>query len=76
MTLLSKLECSRTRISKERDTTFVDTTLNVKRDYKFNYLRKDNFNLMPFSNVGQSYNTLIYSFNDLGLMPSFGAVGH
>lgn len=60
-------------ISKERDTTFVDTTLNVKRDYKFNYLRKDNFNLMPFSNVGQSYNTLIYSFNDLDLMPSFGA---
>src|SRR5690606_13320494 len=60
-------------VSQARDTTIVDTTLNVKRDYKFNYLRKDNFNLMPFSNVGQSYNTLIYSFNDLGLMPSFGA---
>ncbi|TYA53322.1 putative porin [Formosa maritima] len=60
-------------ISHKSDTTYVDTTLTVKKEYKFNYLRKDNFNLMPFSNVGQSYNTLIYMFNDNNLMPSFGA---
>jgi hypothetical protein len=60
-------------ISHKQDTTYVDTSLTVKREYKFNYLRKDNFNLMQFSNVGQTYNTLIYSFDQTVLMPSFGA---
>jgi len=60
-------------VSHKSDTTYVDTTLTVRKEYKFNYLRKDNFNLMPFSNVGQSYNTLVYNFNDNNLMPSFGA---
>ncbi|MCX7547813.1 putative porin, partial [Xanthomarina sp. F1114] len=60
-------------ISHTRDTTIVDTSLTVKKEYKFNYLRKDNFNLMAFSNVGQSYNTLIYNFDDNKLMPLFGA---
>ena len=39
-------------ISSENDTTYVDTTLSIKKDYKFNYLRKDDFGLMPFSNMG------------------------
>ncbi|MEO8934033.1 MAG: putative porin [Xanthomarina sp.] len=56
-----------------RDSTIVDTSLTIKKEYKFNYLRKDNFNLMSFSNVGQSYNTLIYSFDHNKLMPLFGA---
>ncbi|WP_338733023.1 putative porin [Mangrovimonas cancribranchiae] len=60
-------------ISKERDTTIVDTTLTILKEYKFNYLRKDNYGLLPFSNVGQSYNTLVYHFNDTNLMPLFGA---
>jgi len=30
-------------ISAKRDTTFLDTSLTIQRDYKFNYLRKDNF---------------------------------
>src|SRR5690554_1231337 len=42
-------------ISHARDTTIVDTSLTIKKEYKFNYLRKDNFNLMAFSNVGQPY---------------------
>src|SRR5690554_3213514 len=42
-------------ISHTRDTTIVDTSLTIKKEYKFNYLRKDNFNLMAFSNVGQPY---------------------
>ena len=60
-------------ISHENDTTYVDTTLTIQKDYKFNYLRRDNFGLIPFSNLGQSYNSLTYDFNDPELMPSFGA---
>ncbi len=60
-------------ISHANDTTYVDTTLTIQKDYKFNYLRKDNFGLMPFSNMGQTYNSLTYNFENTGLMPSFGA---
>lgn len=60
-------------VSHLRDTTYVDTTLTIQKEYKFNYLRKDNFELMPFSNLGQSYNTLSYDFENTSLMPSFGA---
>ena len=60
-------------ISHKRDTVHVDTTLTINKEYKFNYLRKDNFELLPFSNVGQTYNKLAYSFNSDKLMPLFGA---
>ena len=60
-------------ISKEHDTTFVDTTLTIDKEYKFNYLRRDNFNVLPFSNIGQTYNTLSYNFKNASLMPIFGA---
>ena len=60
-------------ISRENDTTYVDTTLTIYKDYKFNYLRKDDFGLIPFSNLGQTYNTLTYNFENSKLMPSFGA---
>lgn len=60
-------------ISRENDTTFVDTTLTIYKDYKFNYLRKDDFDILPFSNIGQTYNTLSYDFSSNNLMPSFGA---
>lgn len=60
-------------ISHENDTTFVDTTLTIQKEYKFNYLRKDNFGLMPFSNLGQTYNSLTYNFENTSLMPGFGA---
>ncbi|AUP78614.1 putative porin [Flavivirga eckloniae] len=60
-------------ISRENDTTFVDTTLTIQKEYKFNYLRRDNFGLMPFSNLGQTYNSLTYNFRNTGLMPIFGA---
>lgn len=60
-------------ISHKNDTTHVDTTLTIQKDYKFNYLRKDNFGLMPFSNLGQTYNSLTYNFENTSLMPSFGA---
>jgi len=55
------------------DSTYVDTTLTIQKDYKFNYLRKDNFELVPFANVGQTYNKLAYNFNDRNLIPELGA---
>jgi len=60
-------------ISVKGDTTFVDTTLNIKKDYKFNYLRKDNFGLLMFNNIGQSYTELTKSFKKLNTLPDFGA---
>ncbi|MFL1013624.1 putative porin [Flavisericum labens] len=60
-------------ISSENDTTYVDTTLTIQKDYKFNYLRKDNFGLIPFANLGQTYNSLTLDFQNTNLMPLFGA---
>ncbi len=60
-------------ISHKNDTTFVDTTLTILKEYKYNYLRKDNFNLLQFSNIGQSYNTLSKDFRSTRILPSFGA---
>lgn len=59
-------------ISLERDTTYIDTTLTIKKLYSYNYLRKDNFGLMPFSNEGQTYNTLQYGLTDFSPYPEFG----
>ena len=63
-------------ISAQRDTTFVDTSYTLKREYSFNYLRKDNFELQEFANVGQTYNTLAYNFNKTNLLPLFAAQSH
>ena len=60
-------------ISISNDTTYVDTTLTIRKDYAYNYLRKDDFELLPFANVGRPYNQLGYSFNDLKALPRFGA---
>lgn len=60
-------------ISHQNDTTFVDTTLTIHKEYKFNYLRKDNFGLIPFSNLGQTYNSLTTNFENTRIMPGFGA---
>ena len=60
-------------ISHENDTTYVDTTLTIYKDYKYNYLRKDDFDILPFSNLGQTYNSLSYDLSSNYLMPRFGA---
>ncbi|MDT0643631.1 putative porin [Zunongwangia sp. F363] len=60
-------------ISYENDTTFVDTSLTIQKDYKFNYLRKDNFELLPFNNTGQPYTHLSYEVEFDETMPDFGA---
>lgn len=61
-------------ISVRNDTTHVDTSLTIYKDYRFNYLREDNFGLLPFSNVGRTYNRLAYDFiGDQQILPQFGA---
>lgn len=60
-------------ISFKNDTTYVDTTLTIFKEYKYNYLRKDNFNLISFSNIGQTYNTLSEDFASTAIMPKFAA---
>lgn len=60
-------------VSHQKDTTHVDTTLTIQKEYKFNYLRRDNFELLPFSNVGQTYNSLSYNYHNNSTMPLFGA---
>ena len=60
-------------ISIKNDTTIVDTTLTIAKDYKFNYIRKDNFELLPFANQGQTFNKLGYNFNNNSLFPTIGA---
>lgn len=62
-------------ISQRRDTTFVDTTLTMGKDYKYNYLRRDDFELMPFQNIGRPYNSLGKNFDLEILMPRMGARG-
>lgn len=51
-------------ISIDNDTTFVDTTLTIQKEYKFNYLKKDYFELLPFSNTGQVFNSLGHDFTE------------
>ena len=59
-------------ITIERDTTYIDTSLIIKKEYSHNYLRKDTFGLLPFANEGQTYNTLQYSLTDFSPYPEFG----
>ncbi|VXB94125.1 conserved hypothetical protein [Flavobacterium sp. 9AF] len=59
----------------QKDTTYVDTTLSIKKEYKFNLLRKDIFGLLPFANEGHTYNTLQYSLVNKQVMPNMGFTG-
>ena len=56
----------------ERDTVIVDTSLTIQSEYKYNYLRKDLFGLMPFPNEGQSYTRLKYALKKHNILPSSG----
>ncbi|MFV8323251.1 putative porin [Flavobacterium sp. LS2R12] len=59
-------------ITIENDTTYIDTSLTIQKEYSHNYLRKDIFGLLPFSNDGQTDNTLQYSLTDFSPYPEFG----
>ena len=59
------------------DSTVVDTSLTLKKYYKFNYLRKDNLEKLKFSNFGQSYNSLTYGYEKSSLpFSSFSSKQH
>lgn len=60
-------------ISYARDSTYLDTTLSIQKEYKYNYLRRDDFELMPFSNVGQPYNHLGLNLDRNTLYPTIGS---
>lgn len=62
-------------ISIANDTTYLDTTLTIRKEYIFNYLRKDNFGLLPFANEGQTYQTLDFGINEFSSFPQIGFQG-
>lgn len=62
-------------ISIQRDTIILDTTLSIKKEYDYNYLRRDIFGLMPFPNEGQTYSTLNFGLNKFNSFPEFGFKG-
>jgi hypothetical protein len=59
-------------ISLDKDTTYIDTTQSIRKEHSFNYLRKDNFGLLSFTNEGQTYNTLQYGLKGFSPYPGFG----
>src|SRR5690606_6882619 len=61
-------------ISYTRDTTYLDTTLAIQKEYRYNYLRVDDFELMPFANMGQQYNELGKDFSSTTYFPEIGAL--
>jgi len=62
-------------VTLQKDTTYVDTSLNIQKEYRVNYLRKDNFGLLPFSNEGQPYNKLDFGLTQFNPFPNFGFTG-
>ncbi len=55
----------------DNDTILLDTSLNINKYYQFNYLKKDNFELLKFNNIGQVYNKLSYKSKN-NLLPKIG----
>ncbi len=62
-------------ISVQHDTIILDTTLSIKKEYDYNYLRKDIFGLLPFPNEGQTYTTLNFGLTKFNSFPEFGFKG-
>lgn len=58
--------------SHKNDTTYIDTTLTIQKEYLFNFLRKDLFEFLEFHNQGQTLNNLAYNFNNINRLPNFG----
>jgi hypothetical protein len=57
-------------VSIDRDTTYLDTSLTIQREYSFTYVKT--IFLLPFPNEGQTYNTLQYSLTKYSPYPEFG----
>ena len=61
------------RITLKGDTTALDTTLGLHKLNKFNYLRRDDLELLPFANVGQAHNRLSLQLPSFSYVPIFAA---
>jgi len=59
-------------ITRQNDTVIIETSLTIEKYHKINFLRKDDFELIPFSNTGVAYNTLSFSANN-SIKPKMGA---
>ena len=59
-------------ISHQLDTTYIDTTLTIQKEYKYNFLRKDLFELQEFHNQGLPLNNLGYSFSNINMLTDIG----
>jgi len=62
-------------ISLQKDTTYVDTSLTIKKEYEYNYLRKDIFGLLPFANEGHTYTVLDFGLKNFTSFPEIGFSG-
>ncbi len=58
--------------SHKQDTSYIDTTLTLKKEYFFNYLRKDLFEYLEFHNQGQTLNNLAYDFSKTARLTDIG----
>ena len=56
----------------KKDTVYIDTSLTIQDEYKYNYLKKDNFGLFSFSNEGYLFNQLDFSRKTNNVLPQFG----
>ncbi len=63
------------KFTLSKDTLVVDTLLNIRNLYRANDILKDDFELIPFQNLGQGYNYLSSSFlnQPFSLNPGFVA---
>ncbi len=57
--------------SVKKDTTRVDTILNIRNYYRFNEFFKDNFLLLPFHNYGQAVTELSFEQKKNDIIPGF-----
>jgi hypothetical protein len=62
-------------ITLQKDTTYVDTSLTIKKEYEYNFLRKDIFGLLPFANEGQTYTVLDFGLKHFKSFPEIGFSG-
>ena len=51
----------------------IDTSLTIEKEYKFNFLRRDYFELLPLSNVAEGFNRMGYDYLNQPLGPRLGA---
>lgn len=61
------------RILQHQRSMAIDTSLTIQKDYVFNYLRKDYFELLPFVNMGHAFNRLGHDFIEKPLRAQLGA---